>query len=195
MIVFLWITFIISIATISLAIAVMAWLASWARKGKSGSEIFAMALAPLFHTAFLLMYAGGVSGILLAVLHDGMVARVATGAVGSILLAMGAFAVVGKLRARRSTRDKLRVISQQEMLELIRSRAVNRFWKDGETVHFRYTTNTDDNGKFLWRTTYADAKGYPAYVAAATEIRHRTGHIIIYHDHSRSNDPLSPGAS
>jgi hypothetical protein len=193
MTVLLWIPFGVSVVVVGVAAGVHGGLVLLARQGKSGTEYVQIALAPLFFTAYLLTYAGGVSGLLLAAAADSPMVRVLTGGVGGVMLALNVLSHVARFRQRRLARELDRVISQDEMLGLIRSRTIKGFHKDKDgDVRFVYV-NDWENGEFLWRTTKADGAGYPAYVAAADDVRRRYGHTVSYRNESDPNDPLTPG--
>lgn len=184
---FLWIVLAGSLALVAVATTVRAWLGTWARNGKSGSEYLYMALSPLFFAELLARFAGGVAGVLLVVLLDEPRARTVAGVLGGVLVLLCIPVVTGLLRHRKSLATADRVLGQDEMLELIRSRAITSFVKEADgSLRFVYAERDDD----LFRPTNADPEGYPAYVAAADEVRRGHGHTIAYR--SRADAPVGP---
>ncbi|WP_436500095.1 hypothetical protein [Actinokineospora sp. HUAS TT18] len=100
----LWIVFGVSTAVVGFAAAIHLWLATWARRGKSGSEIIALALGPLFGTAFLLTWPGGSCGLLLAAHLDTPGLRITTTVFSGLMLTIGTLAILNLIRAWMSVR-------------------------------------------------------------------------------------------
>lgn len=63
------------------------------------------------------------------------------------------------------------------MLELIRSCAIKSLSKDPEGVRVIYQDHyyRDAKGTYIYRPQWADPMGFPAYMAAAREVRDRCG--------------------
>lgn len=188
----LWTVLVASIVVFGIAVTLRGLLAYWERKGISGTEYFLIALSPLFIIEVPLKFAGALSGLVLAVrLDSAPTLRNTAGTLGWILVFLCAQEVVRYFRERkhfkkdlRRNEDLRRVISQDEMLGLIRSRTIKSFRRrqDG-SVHFRYTEDpANDNDRY--RPTTADAQGYSAYVAAASELGPQDGHTVTYQDYA-----------
>ncbi|MEO6090769.1 MAG: hypothetical protein ABIQ18_47470 [Umezawaea sp.] len=186
----LWTVLVASVVVFGVAVTLRAGLAYWASKGNSGSEYLFMALRPLFLVEVPLKFAGALSGLVLAVRLDSSPTwQNVAGTLGWVLVFLCALEVVRYFRVRKSLRDDQRryddlrrVISQDEMLGLIRSRTIKSFFRrqDG-CVRFRYAEEpANDNDR--QRPTTADPRGYPAYVAAANDLRPQDGHTVTHHD-------------
>ncbi|TDP90600.1 hypothetical protein [Labedaea rhizosphaerae] len=195
MMAFLWSALDFSVVVVGVALAVFGLVVLWAYKGPSGGEMAVLIMAPLYLAALLCQFIGAFSGLLLAFLIDKSPARFVAGILGGVFFLTCALTVFVSVRAWRLEKKSDRVIGQDEMIDLIRCRAVSSFSKEPDgTVRFEYAERRDENGRYLYyRPTHADSQGYPAYVAAANDLRHRHGHVIDYHNHADSYDPLAPG--
>ncbi|MCE7008865.1 hypothetical protein LWC34_39550 [Kibdelosporangium philippinense] len=188
---FLWGAFGVAVVIVGAAAGTHAWLILLARGGASGTEFVQMVLAPLFFTAYLMTYVGAVSGLILAFTTDSLIARVLAGSIGGAMAAFDVTVHVVLYRKRRRRREINRVLSKDELLDLIKSRSVDSFRKETDgIVRFTYVNNWDENEEVIWRPCKADGAGYPAYVAAADDVRRRCGHTISYRD---ENNPGEPG--
>jgi hypothetical protein len=192
MTVVLWVPFGVSVAVIGVAAGVHGGLVLLARKGTSGTEYAQMFLGPLYIAAYVSTYVGGFSGLRLAAAVKSPILRLLTGSLGSGMLALSVLPLVAGSRERRLVRELYRVISQDEMLELIKSRDIKDFCKDKDgVVRFTYVNDWQD-GEYIWRPNSADGAAYPAYVAAADDVRRRHGQTVSYRNESEPNDPPAP---
>ncbi|MBP2325603.1 hypothetical protein JOF56_005988 [Kibdelosporangium banguiense] len=193
MTVVLWVPLGVSVAIVGVSAGVHSWLVLLARKGTSGTEYMQIALAPLSVAAYVSTYVGGISGLLLASATGSPILRFLAGGLGGGLLTLNALSHVARLRERRRNRKLDRVISQDEMLELIRSQTIKGFCKQKDgVVRFTYVDYWQ-NGEYIRRPSNADGAGYPAYVAAADDVRRQHGHTVSYRNESDPHDPLTPG--
>ncbi|MEV4312963.1 hypothetical protein [Actinocrispum sp. NPDC049592] len=188
----MWFFLVLAVAANGFVMVVTIRLRLMARAGKSGTEIIQLGLAPVYLAAYVLTYIGGFCGIRLSGLLTGPI-RIVAGVLGGVLLGLSALGIVGFLHERLSARKLDRVISQDEMLALVRAHEIKSITKQHDgTVTFIYANNWQD-GKYIYRPTKADPDGYPAYVTAANEIRRGQGYVITYRNENDPLDPLSPG--
>jgi hypothetical protein len=95
-------------------------------------------------------------------------------------------------RQRKFDNELRRVISQDEMLELIRSRGIPDFvMNQNGHVAVGHSFKQDKDGPTVYTTIYADPQGYPAYVsayaaAANDDVQRHRGHVIAYFNRADS---------
>lgn len=164
------------LAWVSASIAISLHLARLARRGRSGAEILAQALAPFSAGAAVL--AAPLGSVLAFVLASGSSAgpgRIVLVILGGALAAFFGANVFGAIRgfaqSRRRARQQNRVMGQAETLELIKTGVIARLscFADG-VVLVTYTDNCWVDGVFDWsRAKYADPSGWTMFEAAARE--------------------------
>lgn len=162
---------------VAAAIALGQYLAHLARRGNSGTEIMALALAPYTASAALLgAPLGSVMAFVLASGHRFGPGRIVLTIVGGALAAFFGANVLGAVRDlvrnRRRKRQHDRVLGQAETIGLIKSGAIaglTRF-KEG-VVLVTYTDNAWVDGVYDWsRAQYADPAGWSLFEAVGREI-------------------------
>jgi hypothetical protein len=191
MTVILGMVFTISAVVVGLTVAFFGYLLLLQRRGNPAAGIICVAAAPVFTSAHVLAWAGGISGLLLNVILNQSSIRTIVTIIAILMLAYAVVRAVQTIHIHRMVRLHNRTISQDEMLNLIESCAISSFSKRAGTVDFGYTNPGSGKGRDFWRPHRADATGYPAYVAAANEVRSRCR--ITYNNDTGPNDPSSPG--
>jgi hypothetical protein len=162
------------------------------RRQQAGSEFIALALFPFYLLAPLAGIAGPIAGFWLAARTSSTAGSVVLYLVSSVLTAWTALWIVSSLisaaRSRAESRAESRVISQDEMIELIRSRAIRSFTRESGSVSIQYENYWSTKGKYMWRPQHADPGGYDRYVAAALELAPER--VVAFHDEDSPADRL-----
>ncbi len=162
---------------VSATIAISLYLARLARRGQSGTEIVALALAPFSAGAAVL--AAPLGSVMAFVLASGsspgpgrIVLMILGGGLAAFFGASVFGAIWGFAQSRRDTRQHNRVMGQMETLELIKTGVIAQLscFTDG-VVLVTYTDNCWVDGVFDWsRAMYADPSGWNMFEAAARGI-------------------------
>lgn len=147
-------------------------------------QILGWLLLPISMALF--RYTGTIAALLMAAQLNMPAAWFVAGAIVVVKVVME---MTRYFRRRKLDNDLSRVISQDEMLELIRSRAIPYF-AIGQSGHVGIAHSFKQDGATVRTTIFADPGGYPAYVsayvAAANDVRQHRGHVIAYFNRSDS---------
>lgn len=162
---------------VSATVAIFLHLARLVRRGRSGTEILAQALAPFSVGATVLAAPlGSVLAFILASDSSAGPGRITLMVLGGALAAFFGASVLATIRSfvqsRRRSRQHNRVMGQTETLELIKTGAIARLSRSTEgLVLVIYTDNGWVDGAFDWsRAKYADPSGWGMFEAATREI-------------------------
>jgi hypothetical protein len=149
-------------------------LAGIARRRQAGSEIIAMALWPLYLLALPAGIAGAVAGFWLAAQTTSTAVSTVLFLAGGVLAAWTGLSLIGPVRGSVRTlaerREESREVSQDEMIGLIRSRAIRSFARESGSVFIVFENYLTADGKFKSHPRRADPDGFDSYVAAALEL-------------------------
>jgi len=166
------------------------------RSGEAGSEFIVLAFLPLFVLMPLFMVAGTISATALALGSRGTAAVVwwvaIAAAFGSWTVVSFAMFLQTALRQHRESREHKRIMSQEEMVSLIRAFAINSFTNEMREISVNYVENFDADGNYVYQAGRADPAGYQLYVDEANLAR-RLGAGVTYFNKLGRNDPASAG--
>jgi hypothetical protein len=182
-----------SILWVAAVVASLVMTMRMASHERAGSEFIPLALSPLYVLAPLASITGAVAGFWLATRTSSAAGSILLYLVGGVLavsalvslfcafLVWAALQMASAGRSRWSRRARRsRVIGQDEMLELINSRAIRSFTRESGVVSIEYVSSRDADGNFVWLPNRAAPDGFDAYVAAAQELA--PGFIIAFSD-------------
>ncbi len=165
---------------------------SMVRHQQAGSEFIALALFPFYLLAPFAGIAGPVAGFWLAARTSSSAGSIVLYLVSGVLTAWTALWIVSGLisaaRSRAESREESRVIGQDEMIELIRSRAIRSFTRESGSVSIQYENYWSTEEKYMWRPEHADPGGYDRYVAAALELAPEF--VVAFHDDDSPRERL-----
>lgn len=165
-------------------------------RGESGSEYFGLVFAPLFLVMPFFMVTGTLSALGLALDSREIALRaccaMAAAGFGIWMVLSFIMFIRTALQQWKESREHNRIMSREEMLDLISSSAIRSFTDTGNYVELIYQENRDSDGRYIYKARRADSAGYQAYVAAANQAR-RLGVDVYYFNRIGRNDPSSAG--
>ena len=178
-----WLVLCGSVVPVAVVVASHAKAVSMARRQQAGSEYIAMMLWPFYLLAPFAGTAGAVAGFWLATRADSTAGSVVLYMAGGVLGAWTALFLTGTVRSSRQTRANARktsrVLSKDEMIGMIRSRAIRSFTRRSGSVSIMYENYWID-GTYQWLPRHADPDGFDSYVAAALALA--PGFTVAFHD-------------
>jgi hypothetical protein len=162
------------------------------RRQQAGSEFIAIALWPLYLLAPVASAAGAAAGFWLAARTSSTAGAVALYVAGGVLAAWTVLLVISAVWGARRTRDinraTSRVISQDEMIEQLRSRAIRSFTRESGLVSIQYENYWTAEGEYRWQPDHADPDGFDSYVATALELA--PDFVVAFHDEDSPRERL-----
>jgi hypothetical protein len=150
-----------------------------------------MAMAESYPLSLLAGIAGAIAGFWLAARTSSTAGSAILYLAGGVLTAWTALLLISAVLLIRLARAQdpaiSTVISQDEMIKLIRSHAILAFTRELDFVSIQYASNRP-TGNYQWRPDHADPDGFDSYVAAALEIA--PDFIVAFHDHDSPGEGL-----
>jgi hypothetical protein len=186
-----WLVLCGSVLCVAVVVASHIFAVRMARRKQAGSEYIAMFLWPFYVFAPLAGIAGALAGFWLAPRASSTAVSAALYITGGALAAQEALWLAGAVRDNRRSRAQRRevsaVVSQDEMIRLIRSGAIRSFARKSGSVGITYE-NYWAGGKYQWLPHHADPDGFDSYVTAARALA--PGLIIAFADHDAPRERL-----
>jgi hypothetical protein len=187
-----WLVLCGSVLWLAVVVASQMKAAQMLRRHQAGSEFISMALWPFYLLAPFAGIAGPIAGFWLAARTSSTAGSVVLYLVSGVLTAWTALWIISSpiraARSRAESRAVSRVVSQDEMIELIRSHAIRSFTRESGSVSIQYENYWSTKGKYMWRAQHADPGGYDRYVAAALELAPEV--VVAFHDNDSPRERL-----